>query len=89
MPPRDPKLCPALEVAKPGDDPRPGDPAAEHRSDFSPWEFLFGDGEWHPVTVRAWWLDKLNRQVVQIEWSINGETWGESYRVEPEKVRES
>lgn len=58
------------------------------RADFSPWEFLFGDGDWHPVTVKAWWLDKSGRQVVQIEWSIAGETWGESFRFEREKARE-
>lgn len=88
MPPRDPRLRPALERALPADDPEPGDPAAEWRSDFSPWEFLFGDEDWHPVTVKAWWLDKSKRQVVQIEWHIDGETWAESYRAVPERMRE-
>lgn len=88
MPPRDPRLCPALERALPADDPDPGNPSAEWRGDFSPWQFLFGDGAWHPVTVRAWWLDKAGREVVQIEWSIAGETFGDSYIADPGKMRE-
>lgn len=85
MPPRDPKQCPALERALPADSPG-RDPG--HRDDNSPWLFLFGSGEWHPVSVRGWWTDRHGRQVVQVEWHADGSTWEESYLAEPEKMRE-
>lgn len=85
MPPRDPKLCPALEVALPSDSPG-RDPG--YRSDSSPWEFLFGDGEWHQVRVVAWWTDRHGRQVVQIEWHAANSTWEESFLADPERMRE-
>lgn len=88
MPPRDPKLCPDLERALPRDALEAGDPAAEYRRDRSPWEFLFGDGEWHRVTVRSWRLDKLGRQVVQVEWRAESSTWEGSYLADAEKMRE-
>lgn len=56
---------------------------------MEPWLFLFGDGEWHHVTVRGWWLDKLGRLVTQIEWSAGGEYWTGEYRAEAEKMRET
>jgi hypothetical protein len=85
VPPRDPRLRPALEVARPADSPG-HDPG--YRSDRSPWLFLFGDGEWHQVTVRAWWRDRLGREVVDIQWHIDGDTWEETYLASPERMRE-
>jgi hypothetical protein len=84
LPPRDPRLRPALERADPGD----SGIFDGYRADDSPWRFTFGDGEEHPVTVRGWWLDKRGRQVVGIEWRIAGSTWNESYLVASEKMRE-
>jgi hypothetical protein len=85
MPPRDPRLRPALERALPADSPG-HDPG--YRSGRSPWLFLFGDGEWHQVTVRAWWRDRLGREVVDIQWHIDGDTWEETYLASPERMRE-
>lgn len=82
MPPRDPKLCPALDRAMPADD-VPG----TMRDDGTLWDFLFGDGDYHPVTVRAWRTDRLGRDVIDIEWHAAGATWGESYRVDRSKIR--
>jgi len=64
MPPRDPRLCPALDRALPCDSPG-RDPG--YRGERSPWLFLFGDRGWHPVTVRA-------REVVEVEWHGGGDT---------------
>jgi hypothetical protein len=50
--------------------------------------FLFGDGYWHPVSVRARWRDRHGREVVQVEWSADGSTWGESYLADLEKMIE-
>lgn len=86
MPPRDPRLCPALERALPGDS--PGHDPGWRDGGNAPWLFLFGDGEWHRVSVRAWWADKFARQVVQIEWYAAGSTWGEAYLVSEERMRE-
>jgi hypothetical protein len=85
MPPRDPRLCPALERALPADSPG-RDPG--YRDDRSPWLFLFGDRQWHPVTVVAWWTDRHSREIVQIEWHIDGSTWDESYVFDAAKARE-
>ena len=85
MPPRDPRLCPALERALPGDSPG-RDPG--RRPDNSPWLFLFGDHEWHRVTARAWWTDRHGREVVQVEWHADGSTFEETYLADPEKMRE-
>lgn len=84
-PPRDPRLCPALEVALPADSPG-RDPG--HRADNSPWLFLFGSGEWHRVTARAWWTDRRGREVVQVEWHAGGSTFDETYVVDRERMRE-
>jgi hypothetical protein len=86
MPPRDPRLCPALERALPADS-LGGDPG--YRPDRSPWLFLFGDGEWHPVSVRAWQRDRHGREVVQVEWSADGSTWGGSYIADRSRMREA
>jgi hypothetical protein len=85
VPPRDPRLCPALERAVPADSPG-RDPG--YRPDSSPWEFLFGDGEWHQVKAVAWWTDRNGRDVVQIEWHIGGSTFEETYLVDLAKMRE-
>lgn len=75
MPPRDPRLCPALERALPCDA-APGSSRVPERPE--PLEVLFGDGAWHLVSVRAWRRDRYGRDVVQVEWHIGGETFGES-----------
>ena len=49
---------------------------------------LFGDGEWHPVSVRSWGTDRYGRTTIGVEWHIDGETWGESYLAIPERMRE-
>jgi len=85
VPPRDPRLCPALDRALPADSPG-RDPG--YRGERSPWLFLFGDHEWHPVTVRARWTDRHGREVVEIEFRAGGDTYGEAYLAEPEKMRE-
>lgn len=86
MPPRDPRLCPALERALPADSPG-RDPG--YRDDRSPWLLLFGDREWHPVTVVAWWTDRHGKGVVQIEWHIDGSTYDESFIVDHSRMRET
>jgi len=85
MPPRDPRLCPALDRAMPGDS---VESSGYREDDNAPWDFLFGSGEWCRVSVRAWWRDRLGREVVQIEWHISGSTYGETYLADPEKMRE-
>jgi hypothetical protein len=52
-------------------------------------EALFGDGEWHPVTVKARWRDRRGTAVVQVAWTIGGEAYGESYLADPERIREA
>jgi hypothetical protein len=84
VPPRDPRLCPALEVARPGD----SGIFDEYRSDGSPWLVLFGDHAWHHVSVRAWWRDRYGRDVVQVEWYAVGSTWEDGYLVNPDRMRE-
>jgi hypothetical protein len=82
MPPRDPKLCPALDRAMPADD-----VAGTMRDDGTIWLVLFGDGEEHSVTVRAWRTDRLGRDVVDVEWYAAGTTWGESYIADLDRIR--
>jgi hypothetical protein len=89
VPPPYPRDRPALEVALPGDTTTGFDHGwrdGERRTR----DFLFGDGQWHPVTVRAWWTDDLNRTVVQIEfWDESAMTTREgTYLFDPEKARE-
>jgi len=84
MPPRDPRLCPALERSLPADA-VPGGPRLSVRE---PWLVLFGDGQEHQVTVRAWRKDRQDRDVIDVEWHAAGDTWGESYRADLRKMRE-
>jgi hypothetical protein len=84
MPPNDPRLRPALERSLPAD----AVPGGEIRYARGRWLVLFGDGDWHPVQVRAWRKDRAGRDVADVEWSIAGETWGESYQVDKAKMRE-
>ena len=83
MAPRDPKLRPALEVVPPTDAGAPG-----YRHDRTLYEFLWGDGEWHTVTIRGWRKDARGRQVVDVEFHAAGGTWSESYLYDPAKVRD-
>jgi hypothetical protein len=85
MPPRDARLCPSLEPALPAGSVG----ATGQRIGRQPREMLFGDGQWHFVTVRSWWKDRHGRTVVKVEWSIGGETYGESYLADPERIREA
>ena len=84
MPLRDPRLRPALERVPPADDNVPGN----SRPDFTTWLFLFGDGDWHPVTVKMWRRDRFGREIVDVEWHATGSTWSETYVVSPDKMRE-
>ena len=87
MPPS-PRNSPALEVARPGDT-TAGLDHGWHRDDSETgWEFLFGDRQWRPVDVRAWWTDDRGRSVVQVEWHAELSTWGGTYLANPEKMRE-
>ena len=85
MPPRDPRLCPALERALPADDV----PGTSRIPDWPELHLvLFGGGEWHPVSVRSWSTDRYGRTTIGVEWHIDGETWGESYLVDRDRIRE-
>jgi hypothetical protein len=53
------------------------------------YDTLFGDSTWRTVTVKARWLDRHGREVVQVEGSIGGEMYGESYLADPERLREA
>lgn len=86
MPPFDPRLCPDLERALPGD----ALPAGEdgHRDGGRRLcEVLFGDGHWRWVVLIAWRRDRLNRWVAQIEYTASGSTYTESYLYDRKKVR--
>lgn len=87
MPPRDPRLCPALERALPGDL-RPGSTRACDAPE--PWSIQFGGSsrEWHDVSVRAWALDNHGGEVIDVEWfTPDGLAWSEGYVDEREKMR--
>jgi hypothetical protein len=85
--PPSPRNSPALGVAKPGDTTRRD--TGWHRDDSETgWVMLFGDGQWHPVDVRAWWADDRGRQVVQVAWHAEMSTWIEAYLFDPAKARE-
>jgi hypothetical protein len=83
MPPSDPRLCPVLERALPAD----SAVFTGYRKTREPWEAEFGDGGWHRVEARAWWLDRDGRWVVQAEWSAAGGRWTETYRYDPQRMR--
>jgi hypothetical protein len=85
VPPRDPRLRPALEVARPADDV----PGSTHVLDWpEPWLVLFGSGEWRTVRVRQRGRDVRGAEVIGVEWFIDGEAWSGSYVADPEKMRE-
>lgn len=86
MPSRDRRLNPDLERALPADSDQ--DPPG-YRRVMQVHEIRFGDGGWRPVTVRAAWEDKQNRLVMKVEWSIDGEAYGEAYLYDAAKVREA
>lgn len=84
MPPRDPRKCPALERALPADDL----PGSTHVPGWPERRLvLFGDGEWHPVSVTAWRRDREGAVVIDVEWYADGSGWSESYRYDGERVR--
>lgn len=85
MAPRDPRLRPALERALPADD-VPGTTRIPDWPELR--QVLFGDGEWHPVSVRSWSTDRFGGTVIGVEWYADGSTWGEEYRFDAAKVRE-
>src|ERR1700733_1071044 len=86
MPPS-PRNSPALEVALSRDTTRRD--TGWHRDESKTgWEFLFGDGQWRPVDVRAWWTEDGWRDVVQIYWTAEHSTWSGSFLFDPEKMRE-
>jgi hypothetical protein len=85
MPPRDPRLCPALERALPDDDV----PGSTRVLDWpEPWKVLFGSGEWRTVRVRQRGRDVRGREVIGVEWFAEGEAWSGSYVVDSERARE-
>lgn len=84
MPPRDPRLRPALERALPCD----SGTFRGYRADGGRLLVLFGDREWHPVRVLARWTDRQGREVVQIEWTADASTWTGSYLADAGRVRE-
>jgi hypothetical protein len=86
MPPYDPRLCPDLERALPGDAVRSGDDG--YRPAGAVCEVMFGDGGWRDVTLVSWRRDRLGRWVAQLEWHAQGGTWTESYLYDPQRVRE-
>lgn len=63
-------------------------PGGPYRGDGNVWMILFGDGGWHPVTVKAWRRDRLGRDVIDAEWHAELATWSGAYVARPEKVRE-
>lgn len=65
-------------------------PGGQYREDGRTWLVLFGDGDWHPVTVKAWRVDRHGREVVDIEYWDAGElaTRTGSFVVDRERVRE-
>jgi hypothetical protein len=86
MPPRDPRQQPDLEEGKPADD-IPGGP---YRRDGNVQLILFGgqDPEWRPVRILAWREDRHGREVIDVEWHLDGETWGGTYIADREKIRD-
>ena len=88
MPPRDPRLRPGLEVARPGDL-KPG--STRVCDGPEPWSIQFGGEakEWHDISVRAWALDVRGREVIDVEWfTPGGGAWSESFVAVREKMRQ-
>lgn len=86
MLPRDPRLRPDLEVARPGDI-RPRSTRVSVAPE--PWSIRFGGStrEWRNVSVRAWATDTRGRDVIDVEWHVNGDTREESFVAERAKMR--
>ena len=84
VPSRNPRLRPALERAM------PADAASSTGVELAcePLLVLFGDGKWHLAAVRARRKDRIDRDVIDVEWHAAGDTWGESYVCDPERMRE-
>lgn len=85
MPPSDPRYRPALERALPSDTIDNG----TWKGEGIPASVLFGDGEWHEVTIVARWSDRHGREVVQLSWHAAGTGWSESYLADAERIREA
>lgn len=86
VPPRDPRLCPALERALPADA-VPGSAVVLEQPE--PWLVLFGSGEWRTVHVRQRSRDRSGREVIGVEFYIDGGAWSGSYVADPEKMQET
>jgi hypothetical protein len=80
---RDARLCPDLERALPADSVE----YTDYRVVRELREVMFGDGDWHPVTLRAVWRGRDGRWVAKLEWSIDAEGWTDAYVAEPGKIR--
>lgn len=83
MPPRDPRLCPALETAPPD--------AVKNVGVLSfpeLWKVRFGGKaeNWHAVRVTARNISPPWREVVHCYWSIAGSTWTEDYFFDGSKM---
>ena len=76
MPPRDPRLRPSLEVARPDDFTGARSEPVEMRE---PWEIRFGDGQWHKAGIISRWTAADGRQIIEDDWMINGGHWTETY----------
>lgn len=86
MPPADPRLSPDLEPSRPADL-RPG---STRVTDWpEPWAFQFGGSsrQWCNVSVRAYSADTRGRELVDIEWHIDGFTWSGTYVTDHAKMR--
>jgi hypothetical protein len=86
MPPQDPRLCPDLETALPGDRQHGTTSVCEAPE---PWSIQFGGStqEWHDVHVVARAADVRGREVIDVEWYIEGLAWTGSYVAERGKMR--
>lgn len=84
MPHYDPRLNPALDVARPSDSPGS---SPSYRRAHDPWRVVFGSGDWQDVQVLAWWQDRYRRWVAQLDWHVRGEgTYTETYLADPGKM---
>ena len=52
-------------------------------------DVLFGDGYWHHARLVARWLDRYGREVVQLEWFAELDTWGGEYLADLGKIRDA
>ena len=62
-------------------------PATDYELTREPLLLLFGDGDWHLVEVRSRRKDWMDRDVIDIEWHIAGDTCGGSYLCDPQRMR--